>query len=116
MSVTAALTCSATVTLRLITRDHSVVASLIAEGQLQPEEVYLHPQRNVIYRYLGQKGQAQPDIFQHWLQPGDQLLLCSDGLWEMIRSEPEIVRDHGEGGRSKAGLPGFGPGGEPPGR
>jgi serine/threonine protein phosphatase PrpC len=76
--------------LRLITRDHSVVASLVAEGQLHPEEVYLHPQRNVIYRYLGQKGQAPPDIFQHWLQPGDQLLLCSDGLWEMIRSEQEL--------------------------
>jgi protein phosphatase len=77
--------------LRLITRDHSVVASLVAEGQLHPEEIYLHPQRNVIYRYLGQKGQVLPDIFQHWLQPGDQLLLCSDGLWEMIRSEQELA-------------------------
>jgi hypothetical protein len=77
--------------LRLITRDHSVVASLVAEGQLHPEEIYLHPQRNVIYRYLGQKGQVLPDIFQHLLQPGDQLLLCSDGLWEMIRSEQELA-------------------------
>ena len=78
-------------TLRLITRDHSLVASLVSEGQIPPEEIYLHPQRNVIYRYLGQKGQAQPDIFQHYIQPGDQLLLCSDGLWEMIRSEQEIA-------------------------
>ncbi len=78
--------------LRLITRDHSLVASLISEGHILPNEIYTHPQRNVIYRYLGQKGKAQPDIYQQTLQPGDQLLLCSDGLWEMIRSEQEMAR------------------------
>lgn len=78
--------------LRLITRDHSLVASLITEGHILPDEIYTHPQRNVIYRYLGQKGNAQPDIYQQTLQPGDQLLLCSDGLWEMIRSEQEMVK------------------------
>lgn len=77
--------------LRLITRDHSLVASLISEGHILPDEIYTHPQRNVIYRYLGQKGNVQPDIYQQTLQPGDQLLLCSDGLWEMIRSEQEMA-------------------------
>jgi len=77
--------------LRLITRDHSLVASLISEGHILPNEIYTHPQRNVIYRYLGQKGKAQPDIYQHCLQPGDELLLCSDGLWEMIRNEQEMA-------------------------
>ena len=77
--------------LRLITRDHSLVASLISEGHISPNELYYHPQRNVIYRYLGQKGKAQPDIYQQCLKPGDELLLCSDGLWEMIRSEQEIA-------------------------
>lgn len=77
--------------LKLITRDHSLVASLISEGHILPSEIYTHPQRNVIYRYLGQKEQVQPDIYQHCLEPADTLLLCSDGLWEMIRSEQEIV-------------------------
>jgi len=77
--------------LRLITRDHSLVASLISEGHIMPNEIYTHPQRNVIYRYLGQKGKAQPDMYQHCLQPGDEFLLCSDGLWEMIRSEQEMA-------------------------
>jgi protein phosphatase len=78
-------------TLRLITRDHSLVASLISEGHILPNEIYTHPQRNVIYRYLGQKGKAQPDIYQHCMLPGDALLLCSDGLWEMVHDEQQMA-------------------------
>jgi protein phosphatase len=77
--------------LRLITHDHSLVANLVAEGHILPNEIYTHPQRNVIYRYLGQKDRVKPDIYQHCMQPGDELLLCSDGLWEMIRSEQEMA-------------------------
>ena len=77
--------------LRLITRDHSLVATLVQEGQILPNEIYTHPQRNVIYRYLGQKDEIQPDLYRYFLQPGDKLLLCSDGLWEMIRSETEMA-------------------------
>lgn len=77
--------------LRLITRDHSLVATLVLEGQILPNEIYTHPQRNVIYRYLGQKDEIQPDLYRYFMQPGDKLLLCSDGLWEMIRSEAEIA-------------------------
>jgi len=74
-----------------ITRDHSLVASLVTEGQISPDEVYTHPQRNVIYRYLGQKGLVQPDIYHDILQPGDFVLLCSDGLWEMIQDSKILV-------------------------
>ena len=77
--------------LHQITKDHSLVASLVTEGRILPEEIYTHPQRNVIYRFLGQKGIAQPDIFHRTLKPGDHLLLCSDGLWEMVRSEEQIT-------------------------
>jgi serine/threonine protein phosphatase PrpC len=78
--------------LRQITHDHSLVANLVDRGQILPDEVYEHPQRNVIYRFLGQKGQVKADIFQENLQPGDYLLLCSDGLWEMVRSDRQIVK------------------------
>lgn len=78
--------------LRQITTDHSLVASLVSSGQLKPEEVYSHPQRNVIYRSLGQKRQVQIDTFWEVLQPDDYLLLCSDGLWEMVQEESLIVR------------------------
>jgi serine/threonine protein phosphatase PrpC len=86
--------------LRLITRDHSLVATLILDGQILPNEIYTHPQRNVIYRYLGQKDEVQPDIYRYLMQPGDKLLLCSDGLWEMIRSEEDM-----KGILDKAGDP-----------
>lgn len=76
-------------TLTPITRDHSYVAMLIANGLLAPEEAYTHPQRNLILRSLGDVT-CDPDIFPEEsgalaLEAGDQLLLCSDGLWEMVR-------------------------------
>jgi serine/threonine protein phosphatase PrpC len=65
---------------RQITTDHSLVERLIATGQIQPDEARAHPQRNVIYRTIGDKEKAQIDFFTQNLNPGDSLLLCSDGL------------------------------------
>lgn len=85
--------------LQQITRDHSLVAGLVASGQIQREAVFHHPQRNVIYRSLGQKSQVQTDIFLEILRPGDHLLLCSDGLWEMLPDErlmAQLIENAGE--------------------
>jgi protein phosphatase len=70
-----------------LTRDHSLVAHLAAIGQITPEEVYSHPHRGYIYRALGTESEAQPDIITERLHSGDTLVLCSDGLWEMVRDE-----------------------------
>jgi PPM family protein phosphatase len=63
-----------------ITVDHSLVQRLVDTKQLTPEEARIHPQRNVIYKNLGDRASVAPDIKHVELQPGDRLLLCSDGL------------------------------------
>jgi len=69
---------------RQLTTDHSVVQQLVEIGKISSDEARLHPQRNIIYRSLGEKPQAEADILTQELLAGDKLLLCSDGLNGML--------------------------------
>ncbi|OGD62979.1 hypothetical protein A2160_04425 [Candidatus Beckwithbacteria bacterium RBG_13_42_9] len=67
------------------TVDHSVVASLVAGGVIKPEEAFTHPQRNVIYRTVGDKKHVEVDIEVYDFQPGSSVFVCCDGVWESIK-------------------------------
>ena len=73
--------------LRQLSEDHSLVSELVRAGELSEEEAERHPQRSVITRALGTEGDVQVDTFTVDGAPGDVVLLCSDGLTEMLADE-----------------------------
>lgn len=70
--------------LERLTEDHSMVADMIRRGQLTEEESRVHPNRSVITRALGTDSNMTADAFEVDAEPGDRLLLCSDGLTSML--------------------------------
>lgn len=80
-----------------MTRDHSLVETLVAKGKITPEEAISHPQKNLITRALGSAPNVEPDFYQKELISGDYLLLCSDGLSNMI-SDQEMLYEIVHGG------------------
>ena len=75
---------------RQITKDHSVVEDMIDRGDLTRAEARSHPNKNLITRVLGTCKEEEPDVFFLEIYIGDHLLLCSDGLSNMV-SESEIL-------------------------
>jgi serine/threonine protein phosphatase PrpC len=75
--------------LEQITTDHSLVAELVESGVLTPEEAERHPQRSAITRAVGTESAIDVDVFTVPAEAGDLVLLCSDGLTDML-SEEEI--------------------------
>ena len=73
-----------------ITRDHSLVESMVERGDLTPQEARRHPNRNLITRALGPEPEVQPDTFAVAWKPGEFILLCSDGLVNTV-SDQEIL-------------------------
>jgi serine/threonine protein phosphatase PrpC len=70
-----------------VTRDHSLVRRLEELGQITSAEAAVHPQRNVLYRAIGQGETLEPDVVTTPFPIGGYLLLCSDGLWGLVSDE-----------------------------
>jgi PPM family protein phosphatase len=96
-------------TLRRITRDHSLVAALVEDGEITEEEAMYHPQRNIILRALGLGAQVEVDVSAVKIMPGDVYLVASDGLTGLV-ADPRIaevlasVREPSEWARSLVDL------------
>lgn len=73
-----------------ITQDHSWVSELVRQGIITEDAAHAHPQKNVISRALGLEASVKADIFEGQLQPGDKLLLCTDGLWKSFPDTAEL--------------------------
>jgi PPM family protein phosphatase len=70
-----------------LTSDHSLVARLVDIGQITAEQARTHPQRNLLYRSIGTDPSVEVDTLSEQLEPGDVVLLCSDGLVNHVRDE-----------------------------
>lgn len=73
--------------LEQISQDHSMVAELVRDGLLTPEEARVHPYRNIITRALGASEGVMVDTLQMDKEVGDRYLICSDGLSEYVPDE-----------------------------
>lgn len=84
--------------LEQITVDHSLVEEMVQSGEIQKEEMRTHPNKNIITRALGTDDSVRPDCFEVKVEEGDVLLLCSDGLTNMVDDQEieEIVKKHKE--------------------
>lgn len=77
-----------------LTRDHSLVQRLIELDQITPAEAAEHPNKNMLYRALGQNDGVEVDTLTRRLPPKSHLLLCSDGLWNLVDDKDiaDVVR------------------------
>ena len=87
--------------LQQITRDHSYVADLVESGSISPQQAAHHPNRNLITRAVGVDERVEPDLYSVTLKPGQYLLLCSDGLSNLV-TRPEMLYEitHGQPGEA----------------
>jgi len=74
-----------------ITEDHSVVMELLKNKEISPEEAYNHPQRNILTRSLGTSSSLEIDFYDKTIQEKDYILLCTDGLTNML--QPDQIQE-----------------------
>lgn len=82
-----------------ITKDHSVVEDLVSRGKITPEEARQHPQKNLITRAIGAEANLRADMYRQPLGEDDALLLCSDGLSNLV-TDQELLYEVVHGGES----------------
>ena len=84
--------------LRQITRDHSLVQEMVRMGEITAEEARNHPDKNIITRALGAEKTVDVDFFDMRLEPGSTILMCSDGLSNMVEDKKmeEIILNSDE--------------------
>lgn len=82
--------------IRQVTEDHSLVEAMVKQGELNPEEAKVHPNKNIITRALGANDTVEPDFFEVNLEDEDIVLMCSDGLTNMLEDETiaQIIREN----------------------
>lgn len=85
-------------TFRQVTIDHSLVEEMVQSGKLHKEDMRTHPNENIITRALGTNSDVKADCFEIEVDEGDVLLLCSDGLSNMLEDEKieRIIRSNRE--------------------
>ena len=78
-----------------ITQDHSLIAEMVRLGELTPEQGRNHPDKNIITRAVGTSEEVRIDFFDIKLEAGSQVLMCSDGLTNMVEDSRilEILKD-----------------------
>lgn len=81
-----------------ITRDHSLVEEMVRLGEMDEEEAREHPKKNIITRAIGATGEVEADYFEVDLEPSDSVLLCTDGLTNMVPDELILRIFHGTDG------------------
>jgi PPM family protein phosphatase len=74
-----------------LTTDHTWVQTLVDEGHLAPEDVFTHPYRSAVLKSVDAETDPAPDVFALDLARGDRLMICSDGLSDMV-DDHEIAR------------------------
>lgn len=82
--------------MKQITEDHSLVEAMVKTGELGRDEARVHPNKNIITRALGANVTVEPDFFEVNLEEGDTVLMCSDGLTNMLEDEmiEKIIREN----------------------
>ncbi len=73
--------------LLMLTQDHSIVGLLLQHGEITLKEAESHPAKGYLTRYVGMEAEVDPDLESMELEPGDRLLLCTDGLWGTVSRE-----------------------------
>ena len=87
-----------------ITQDHSLIAEMVRLGELSPEEGRNHPDKNIITRAVGTGDEIKIDFFDIKLEPGNQIVMCSDGLSNMVEDGEifSILKESGAEDKAQA--------------